>query len=169
MQLSGDPLQYLEKTLTMLEDKIMRLGVGLQEYYCVCAIIGLIKQPPDSLEQSRNEQIRSADRVTAMIQRVLTAQDNYSAAATLASLPNMVYAILSLFFSLTTNSELTIPPIHPARHSCKWYTKRKQRQFTTSTSFRFAPFPPRSTCFTTPLKPTTTAAADDNRWDRGVA
>ena len=74
----------------MLEDKIMRLGVGLQEYYCVCAIIGLIKRPPDSPEQFRNEQMRSADRVTAMTQRVLAAQDNYSAAATLASLPNMV-------------------------------------------------------------------------------
>lgn len=80
----------------MLEDKIMRLGVGLQEYYCVCAIIGLIKRP--SPEQSRNEQMKSADRVTAMIQRVLAAQDNYSAAATLASLPNMVY--IAIFFIL---------------------------------------------------------------------
>ena len=105
MQLSGDPFQYLEKALTMLEDKIMRLGVGLQEYYCVCAIIGLIKRP--SPEQSRNEQMKSADRVTAMIQRVLAAQDNYSAAATLASLPNMVYIaiffILFFYFSTTTS------------------------------------------------------------------
>ena len=126
MQLSGDPLQYLEKTLTMLEDKIMRLGVGLQEYYCVCAIIGLIKRPPDSPEQSPDEQMRSADRVTAMIQRVLAAQDNYSAAATLASLPNMV---LILFTSSITYhiifSELIISPLYLANHSTKRYPKRK--------------------------------------------
>ena len=86
----------------MLEEKIMRLGVGLQEYYCVCAIIGLIRRPP-SPEQSRKEQMRSADRVTAMIQRVLAAQDNYSAAATLASLPTMVYDL-----STSSHHELTI-------------------------------------------------------------
>ena len=108
MQLSGDPLQYLEKTLTMLEDKIMRLGVGLQEYYCVCAIIGLIKSP--SPEQSRNEQMKSADRVTAMIQRVLAAQDNYSAAATLASLPNMVHLLF-------TSSPTALTICHPSSQS----------------------------------------------------
>ena len=111
VQLSGDPLQYLEKTLTMLEDKIMRLGIGLQEYYCVCAIIGLIKRPPGSAEQSRDEQMRSADRVATMIQRVLAAQDNYSAAATLASLPNMVLTLLHLFYALPlTTLELTFSP-----------------------------------------------------------
>ncbi|KAL2053599.1 hypothetical protein ABVK25_006252 [Lepraria finkii] len=88
VQLSGDPLQYLERALAMLEDKIMCLGVGLQEYYCVCAIIGLLKSRI-SRDQSRNEEERSADKVTRMIQRVLATQDNYSAAATLASLPNM--------------------------------------------------------------------------------
>ena len=89
VQLSGDPLQYLERALAMLEDKIMCLGIGLQEYYCVCAIIGLLKGRM-SQDQSRNEEQRSADKVTRMIQRVLATQDNYSAAATLASLPNMV-------------------------------------------------------------------------------
>ena len=109
MQLSGDPLQYLEKVLTMLEDKIMRLGVGLQEYYCVCAIIGLIKRP--SPEQSTNEQMRSADRVTAMIQRVLAAQDNYSAAATLASLPNMVYILFRSYHNELTIRHLASPSL----------------------------------------------------------
>lgn len=89
VQLSGDPFQYLERSLAMLEDKITCLGVGLQEYYCVCAIIGLLKSRT-SQNQSQMEKQRSADKVTRMIQRVLAAQDSYSAAATLASLPNMV-------------------------------------------------------------------------------
>ena len=108
----------------MLEEKIMRLGVGLQEYYCVCAIIGLIKRPP-SPEQSRNEQMRSADRVTAMIQRVLAAQDNYSAAATLASLPNMVYIVPPCY-----HHELTIRFL--ASPSPQRYTEWKWRSATSS-------------------------------------
>lgn len=73
----------------MLEEKIMCLGIGLQEYYCVCAIAGLVgkKLLPES---SRREEHDAADRVSQTIQRVLALQDNYSAAATLASLPNMV-------------------------------------------------------------------------------
>ncbi|CAF9916652.1 MAG: hypothetical protein ALECFALPRED_010811 [Alectoria fallacina] len=69
-------------------DKIMCVGVGLQEYYCVCAIIGLLKKK-QSPEHPRYEEHKAAYRVTQMIQRVLSLQDNYSAAATLASLPNM--------------------------------------------------------------------------------
>ena len=76
----------------MIEDKILRLGVGIQEYYCVCAIIGLLRRP--LTESSRHEEMRSADRVTRTIQKVLAAQDNYSAAATLASLPNMASLLL---------------------------------------------------------------------------
>lgn len=73
----------------MIGDKIMCVGTGLQEYYCVCAIIGLLKKK-QSPEHSRYEEQKAAYRVTQMIQRVLSLQDNYSAAATLASLPNMV-------------------------------------------------------------------------------
>lgn len=89
VELSGDPLNYLEKALTMLVKKIMCVGVGLQEYYCVAAIIGLLKKRLLP-EQSKNEEHASAEKVSRMIQRVLQSQDNYSAAATLASLPNMV-------------------------------------------------------------------------------
>ena len=81
----------------MLEDKIMCLGIGLQEYYCVCAIIGLLRRS-SSHDQSRHEEQRAADKVTQIIQRVLAAQDNYQAAATLASLPHMV---CTLFFGVT--------------------------------------------------------------------
>ena len=73
----------------MIAEKIMCLGVGLQEYYCVAAIVGLLKKRLLP-EHSRNEEHGSAERVSRMIQRVLQSQDNYSAAATLASLPNMV-------------------------------------------------------------------------------
>ena len=67
----------------------MCVGVGLQEYYCVCAIIGLLKMK-QSAEYSRYEEERAAYRVTQMTQKLLSLQDNYSAAATLASLPHMV-------------------------------------------------------------------------------
>lgn len=73
----------------MLEEKIMCLGVGLQEYYCVSAISGLLRKRL-VLENTQNEEHVAADRVTAILQKVLALQDNYSAAATLASLPNMV-------------------------------------------------------------------------------
>ena len=67
----------------------MSIGVGLQEYYCVAAIIGLLNQRLLE-EQSGDEELRSADKVYRMIHRILQSQDNYSAAATLASLPHMV-------------------------------------------------------------------------------
>ena len=73
----------------MIGDKIMYIGVGLQEYYCVCAIIGLLKKK-QSLDNSKYEEQKAANRITQMTQKVLSLQDNYSAAATLASLPNMV-------------------------------------------------------------------------------
>lgn len=73
----------------MTGDKIMCVGVGLQEYYCLCAIIGLLKKK-QSPEHSRYEEQKAAYRVTQMTQKILSLQDNYSAAATLASLPHMV-------------------------------------------------------------------------------
>lgn len=73
----------------MIGEKVMCVGIGLIEYYCVCAIIGLLKKNHSS-EHSRHEEQKAAYRVTQMNQRVLSLQDNYSAAATLSSLPNMV-------------------------------------------------------------------------------
>lgn len=88
-KLSSDALPYLEKALNMIGDKIMCIGIGLQEYYCVCAIIGLLKkmQTPEPLS---NEEQKAAYRVAQIVQRILSLQDSYSAAATLASLPKMV-------------------------------------------------------------------------------
>ena len=67
----------------------MCVGVGLQEYYCVCAIIGLLKKK-QSVEYPKYEEQKAAYRLTQMTQKLLSLQDNYSAAATLASLPHMV-------------------------------------------------------------------------------
>ena len=89
MQLGSDPLPYLEKALNMIGEKIMCIGTGLQEYYCVCAIIGLLKKMQSS-ENSSCEVQKAAYRVAQIIQRILSLQDNYSAAATLASLPKTV-------------------------------------------------------------------------------
>lgn len=73
----------------------MCLGTVLQEYYCVSAILGLVRkrQLPDS---AGNEEQVAADRVAKLIQRVLDSQDSYSVAATLASLPNMVCPLQSV-------------------------------------------------------------------------
>lgn len=73
----------------MIGDKITCIGIGIQEYYCVCAVIGLLKKV-QSPEDSSNEEQKAAHRVAQIIQRMLSLQDNYSAAATLASLPTMV-------------------------------------------------------------------------------
>ena len=67
----------------------MCVGTGLQEYYCVCAIIGLLRKK-QSQEDAKHEVQKAAHRVHQMLQNVLSLQDNYSVAATLASLPNMV-------------------------------------------------------------------------------
>ena len=88
-QLSSDPLPYLDKALNMIGDKIMCIGIGLQEYYCVSAIIGLLRKM-QSPEHSSDEELKAAYRVAQIIQKLLSLQDNYSAAATLASLPKMV-------------------------------------------------------------------------------
>ena len=73
----------------MIGDKITCIGIGIQEYYCVCAVIGLLKKM-QSPEDSSYEKQKAAYRVAEIIQRILSLQDNYSAAATLASLPTMV-------------------------------------------------------------------------------
>ena len=79
----------------------MRIGVGLQEYYCVCATVGLVTKRLFPENASREEQVAS-DRVSNMTQKVLALQDNYSAAAaTLASLPSMVCPHVHVGFSIT--------------------------------------------------------------------
>ena len=73
----------------MIGDKITCIGIGLQEYYCVCATIGLLKKK-QSPGHSTDEERKAAYRVAQIIQKLLSLQDSYSAAATLASLPQMV-------------------------------------------------------------------------------
>ena len=82
-QAGRDEIRYLDKVLIMIEEKIMRLGVGLQEYYCVCAIRGLFEKIGSS-GQSRTEEKQAADRMTLWVQKILSMQDNHS------SLPTMV-------------------------------------------------------------------------------
>ena len=106
-RLSSDPLPYLEKALNMIGDEIMCIGIGLQEYYCVCAIIGLLKKM-QSPEHSSNEEQKAAYRVAQIIQRILSLQDSYSAAATLASLPKMVSTSVDNHHPNATNQALII-------------------------------------------------------------
>ena len=94
-QVVEDHLKYITNTIDMLEHKVMRLGTGLQEYYCVCAIEGLLKQSiPTSTAATDQEVQIASEKVSQLWQRILGLQDNYSAAATLASLPNMVCLLL---------------------------------------------------------------------------
>ena len=95
----------------MIGDKIMCVGVGLQEYYCVCAIIGLLKKKQSS-DISNSEEQKAAYQVTRMTQRILSLQDNYSAAATLASLPNMV-SILHFNISLNHKKQALMVVAQP--------------------------------------------------------
>lgn len=103
MQLSSDPLPYLEKALNMIGGKTMCIGPGLHEYYCVCAIIGLFKKM-QSPEDSSYEEQKAAYRITQIIQRILSLQDNYSAAATLASLPKTVSCLHSIAYLRKTTA-----------------------------------------------------------------
>ena len=92
-QVSSDAIQYLRKALSFLENKITCLGIGLQEFFCVSAILGLESKSlfPGN---GHNGECTAADRVLQVIQKVLSLQDNLSAAATLASLPHMVSTLL---------------------------------------------------------------------------
>ena len=67
----------------------MCLGIGLQEFFCVSAVLGL-ESKRLARGTGHNEERTAADRVLHMIQKVLSLQDNLSAAATLASLPTIV-------------------------------------------------------------------------------
>lgn len=87
-----DSIQYLERALNMTEMKILSTGIGIQEFYCICAAIGLLER--QSSNDGRNAMFKAADRVSRIIQRMLSLEDNFSAAATLASLPNMVCSLL---------------------------------------------------------------------------
>ena len=93
----------------MIEDKIMCIGIGLQEYYCVCAIIGLLKKT-QSPEHPSNEEQKAAYGVAQVIQKLLSLQDNYSAAATLASLPTKMVGTQSREKTVqTSNEQLPVP------------------------------------------------------------
>ena len=77
----------------MLGEKVTFLGNGLPEYYCICAVLGLVKKHHSQDNTGAAGRI-AAERVSHMYQKILGSQDNYSAAATLASLPNMVCSSL---------------------------------------------------------------------------
>ena len=88
MMATNESVQRLEKALTMLEDNVTRLGVGLHDYYAISSCIGLLKKRTSNGPKS--EEFEAADRVAKLMEKLLSLEDNYSAAATLASLPNMV-------------------------------------------------------------------------------
>ena len=118
--LNGDPLPYVEKAHDMIRTKIMCVGTGLQEYYCVCAIIGLLRKK-QSQEDDKHEEQNAAHRVHQMLQNVLSLQDNYSVAATLASLPNMVNVprILRNMYLLSLHSRSQQPLVWLAMAATK--------------------------------------------------
>lgn len=74
----------------MSKQKINRLGVGIKEYYCTCAVIGLLKKQSASTSPAPTHEYQAADKVLRLAQKMLSLQENFSAAATLASLPNTV-------------------------------------------------------------------------------
>lgn len=85
---TNESVQCLENALVMLEDNVMRLGVGLHDYYAISSCIGLLKKRTSN--RPEREEFEAADRVAKLMEKLLSLEDNYSAAATLASLPNMV-------------------------------------------------------------------------------
>ena len=88
MSRTTECLHYLEKALSVIDDTMMLVGVGIQDYYAVCACIGLLKKSiVDTVEKVEFE---AADKVLNMVQRMVSLENSFSAAATLASLPNMV-------------------------------------------------------------------------------
>lgn len=99
----------------------MYSGAGLQEYYCICAIIGLFKKK-QSLGHSKYEEQNAAYRFSQIVQNLLALQDNYSAAATLASLPKLVsnLQVVVRFPSESADYNCT------ANFSSKWSTRQWQ-------------------------------------------
>ena len=76
--------------------KLDHLGVGLQECYCLIAVVGLYKKLFLKGSASINAERDAAERVATIMQKMLAQQDDYSAAATLASLPTTVSPILMM-------------------------------------------------------------------------
>ena len=81
-------LDYLEKASSVIEDTMMLVGAGIQDYYAVCACIGLLKK--SIVDPTGKVELEAADKLVNMVQRMVSLESNLSAAATLASLPNMV-------------------------------------------------------------------------------
>ena len=89
--------------------KTNRLGVGIQEYYSICAVIGLLEKGKAAGVPNPTCEYMAADRCARMIKKMLSLQDNFSAAATLASLPNMVCDLVIRLCSKLRSLTLVCP------------------------------------------------------------
>ena len=96
----SDAIACLERGITVLEDKIMRLRIGFQEYYSVCGCHGALKKlaaagatehrTSRKPNKGPTEEYQAGDKVIQLMRRVLSREHQISAAETLASLPNTV-------------------------------------------------------------------------------
>ena len=94
----NDAVACLERGITVLEAKILRLRIGFQEYYSVCGCHGMLKKMASATERKKmrdpkagqSEEFQAGDKVVQMMRRVLSREHQISAAETLASLPNTV-------------------------------------------------------------------------------
>lgn len=79
--------ELVEKALEMLEDKVLRLGSGISQFWLVCAAYGFVKAKlfPD---QATAQEQRAADRMTSLYYRFLSLQADQSHETNLTPLPN---------------------------------------------------------------------------------
>ena len=85
----------LDTALAMLEEKIMRLGVGFQEYWFSSAAYSLVRSI-SSAGHSSSQELQAIDRFTRVYYRIIAFQENLSKASVL---PSRDRKVCSLFQS----------------------------------------------------------------------
>ena len=69
-------IQYIEDTLSMLEDRITRLGTGYTHYWYISAACGLLRstiKPSEAIVQKQ----QAIDRVARQYYRILASQEDF--------------------------------------------------------------------------------------------
>ena len=68
-------LPYYCKGFTDARKKMTRLGVGIQEYYSICAVIALLEKQSSVTVQGRIHEYQAADTCCNMIMKLVSSQD----------------------------------------------------------------------------------------------
>ena len=87
--------ELVEKALEMLEDKVVRLGSGISQFWLVCAAYGCVKAEL-SPEQAMVQEQRAADRMTSLYYKFLSLQADQSRDSSMITAANQGSSIATM-------------------------------------------------------------------------